>query len=201
MFKDKLKQLRLDKGVTQSDIANVIGVSSATIGNYEQGTRKPRKSETWKKIADYFGVSIDYLIDENDVSQDNMHNGIVYRSEKEIENYVKTLTEEELRLIVKRNMMGYIPNHSESRYEIGTFGHFLEMFFGGEYTSQGFELYNEHDEMIDYGEYGIRNNFEDVEKIFKKYLECNMKQIQCYEGMRVLDCGIGLVNKVILEIE
>ena len=68
-----MKQLRLDKGVTQSDIANVIGVSSATIGNYEQGTRKPRKSETWEKIADYFGVSIDYLIDEDwNVLNDNI---------------------------------------------------------------------------------------------------------------------------------
>lgn len=130
-----------------------------------------------------------------------MHDGIMYRSEKEIDNYINTLTEEELRLIVKRNMMGFIPNNTKRKYDYGTFGGLLESIYGSEYTSQGFELYNEHDEMIDYGEYGIRNNFEDVEKIFKKYLECNMKQIQCYEGMRVLDCGIGLVNKVILEIE
>ena len=65
VFKDKIKQLRLDKGVTQSDIAKAIGVSPATIGNYEQGTREPRNNAMWQKLADYFGVSVDYLIDKN----------------------------------------------------------------------------------------------------------------------------------------
>lgn len=68
MFKDKLKQLRTDKGVTQSDIARTIGVSPATIGNYEQGTREPRNNAMWQKIADYFGVSVDYLMDKTETS-------------------------------------------------------------------------------------------------------------------------------------
>lgn len=68
MFKDRLKQLRMDKGVTQSDIANAIGVSPATIGNYEQGTREPRNNEMWKKLADYFEVSIDYLMDKSNTT-------------------------------------------------------------------------------------------------------------------------------------
>lgn len=65
MFKDRLKQLRLDNGVTQSDIAKAICVSPATIGNYEQGTREPRNNTMWQKLADYFGVSVDYLMDKN----------------------------------------------------------------------------------------------------------------------------------------
>lgn len=65
MFKDKLKQLRINKGVTQADIAKAIGVSAATIGNYEQGTREPRNNEMWQKLADYFSVSVDELMDKN----------------------------------------------------------------------------------------------------------------------------------------
>lgn len=68
MFKDKLKQLRLDKGVTQSDIATAIGVSPATIGNYEQGTREPRNNAMWQKLADYFDVTVDYLMDKTSTS-------------------------------------------------------------------------------------------------------------------------------------
>lgn len=64
MFKDRLKQLRIDKGVTQADIAKAIGVSAATIGNYEQGTREPRNNEMWQKLADYFCVSVDELMDK-----------------------------------------------------------------------------------------------------------------------------------------
>lgn len=50
MFKDKLKQLRTEHNLTQADVANALGVSSATIGNYEQGTREPRNHEMWQKL-------------------------------------------------------------------------------------------------------------------------------------------------------
>ena len=63
MFKDKLKQLRTEHNLTQAVVANELGVSSATIGNYEQGTREPRNHEMWQKIADYFNVSVDELMD------------------------------------------------------------------------------------------------------------------------------------------
>lgn len=63
MFKDKLKHLRIENNLTQADIAKAIGVSPATIGNYEQGTREPRNNEMWQKLADYFGISVDELMD------------------------------------------------------------------------------------------------------------------------------------------
>lgn len=65
MFKDKLKQLRIEQNLTQADIANAIGVSPGTIGNYEQGTREPRNNEMWQKLATYLGVSVDELMDKN----------------------------------------------------------------------------------------------------------------------------------------
>ena len=65
MFKDKLKHLRIENNLTQADIAKAIGVSPATIGNYEQGTREPRNNEMWKKLADYFNISVDELMDKD----------------------------------------------------------------------------------------------------------------------------------------
>lgn len=83
MFKDKLKQLRIQKGVTQADIATAIGVSPATIGNYEQGTREPRNNEMWKKIADFFGVSVDYLMDKTETSYASLRSRILPLEETE----------------------------------------------------------------------------------------------------------------------
>lgn len=201
MFKDKLKQLRLDKGVTQSDIAKAIGVSPATIGNYEQGTREPRRIETLEKIAEYFGVSVECLMDDNSINQYDMYNGIIYRSEKEIDNYIKTLTEDEMRLIIKRNMMSYVLCDYKTKYEPGTFGYFLEMNFDGiMFTTRGIELCDKNGEMIFYFEYGFKENFDDVIEIVKEYLNCRIIKIQSYVGLRVLDCGIGNVDKIILEI-
>lgn len=68
MFKDRLRQLRIERNLTQAEIAKAIGVSAATIGNYEQGTREPRNNEMWQKLADYFNVSVDELMDKSNIS-------------------------------------------------------------------------------------------------------------------------------------
>lgn len=60
-FKDKLVQLRKGTKLYQTDMAKKIGVARATYGAYEQGTRQP-DFDTLKKIADFFGVSTDYLL-------------------------------------------------------------------------------------------------------------------------------------------
>ena len=66
MFKDKLKQLRIERNLTQAEVAHAIGVSAATIGNYEQGTRQPRSNEVWQKLADCLGISVDELMDKTE---------------------------------------------------------------------------------------------------------------------------------------
>ena len=57
----KLKELRKAKGLLQSDIANALGISKATYSTYEIGTRTP-PADMLCKLADYFNVSVDYLL-------------------------------------------------------------------------------------------------------------------------------------------
>ena len=56
-----LKELRSHKNITQSDLASALGVSLGAVGNWESNKRMP-DYETLKKLADYFNVSIDYLL-------------------------------------------------------------------------------------------------------------------------------------------
>lgn len=60
MFKDILKQLRMEKGLLQNELALIIGKSKSTIGMYETGQRMAG-DKTLKKLSEYFNVSIDYL--------------------------------------------------------------------------------------------------------------------------------------------
>ena len=60
----KLKSLRENKGLLQKELGDKIGISASTIGMYEQNRRDP-DYDTLKKIAQYFNVSIDYLLDNN----------------------------------------------------------------------------------------------------------------------------------------
>lgn len=57
---NKLKELRKAKGISQAELARRTGVSNQAISFYETEKRQP-KIETWKKLADYFNVSIPYV--------------------------------------------------------------------------------------------------------------------------------------------
>lgn len=60
-FKDRLKNLRLNKGLSQVELAKELGVSHASIGMYEAGQRVPRDNIR-ELIADYFNVDTNYLM-------------------------------------------------------------------------------------------------------------------------------------------
>ena len=57
----KLKELRVSRGLSQKELAELFGVSNSTISMYEMGQREPDFA-TIVKFADFFGVSTDYLL-------------------------------------------------------------------------------------------------------------------------------------------
>lgn len=58
---ERLKDLRTEKGLTTSALGKIVGCSNPTITHYERGDREP-SLEMLCKLADFFGVSVDYLI-------------------------------------------------------------------------------------------------------------------------------------------
>lgn len=63
MFSQRLKELRESKGLLQENLADILEIPRSSIGQYESGEsdRIPRKDRL-EKIADYFNVSVDYLL-------------------------------------------------------------------------------------------------------------------------------------------
>ena len=57
----RLKELRKRKGISQLRLATDLNTTQNTISRYETGEREPGIAELIK-IADYFHVSVDYLI-------------------------------------------------------------------------------------------------------------------------------------------
>ena len=64
-FHERLKELRLQRKATQWDIANVLGVTDRAFRFYETGGREPTIAGLIA-LADYFGVTVDYLIGRTD---------------------------------------------------------------------------------------------------------------------------------------
>ena len=62
VFKERLKQKRVEVGMTQVQLAQSAGVTARTIQNYELGTRKPSNMEVVQKIADVLHTTTEYLL-------------------------------------------------------------------------------------------------------------------------------------------
>ena len=67
---DNLNMLRKNRNLTYLDIATGCGIALRTLKYYSAGERKP-DSDTLIALADYFGVSIDYLVGRTDKPEVN----------------------------------------------------------------------------------------------------------------------------------
>lgn len=105
---NRLKQLRLERGLLQSDIAKVIKKSERIVGFYETGERD-MNTETLSILADFFNVSIDYLLGKTDIR--NLENEFKFAYHKEIEG----LTEEEIKEALEFYKMVKNRNNKENK--------------------------------------------------------------------------------------
>lgn len=62
---ERLRELRLEKGILQKDVGKAIGVAANTITGYETGTREP-SLELLVALAKYYNTTTDYLLGVSD---------------------------------------------------------------------------------------------------------------------------------------
>ena len=65
-FSKRILMLRKQKGWSQPELARRVGTSGPIIGRYERGEMTP-SIEVAKKLADAFGVTLDYLVADRDL--------------------------------------------------------------------------------------------------------------------------------------
>ncbi|MEA4823860.1 hypothetical protein SDC9_210010 [bioreactor metagenome] len=66
-FGEKLRTLRQSKRLTQAELAASLRLTSRTLINYEQGKCLPKQTEVLARIATLFDVTVDYLMNDDDV--------------------------------------------------------------------------------------------------------------------------------------
>ena len=72
MLGDKIKSLRKKEGLTQQALASAIGVSRSAIGMLEKNLQGIG-NETLIKLADFFNVSVDYLLKNEYIEENKMY--------------------------------------------------------------------------------------------------------------------------------
>lgn len=65
-FAERINELRLSRDMTMEELGNKLGKTKSTISTWEKGTRSPKMGEL-EDIADFFNVSITYLLGLSDV--------------------------------------------------------------------------------------------------------------------------------------
>ena len=85
----RLKHLRIEKGLTQDELAKKLGVAKSTISLYETNAREPNFNML-TRIADFFNVTVDGLLGRGSLFP-------LGEREKEFMEYYKSLPEKEKR--------------------------------------------------------------------------------------------------------
>ena len=63
---DRIRNLRIDKDLTQQKVAEILNIAANTLSQYETGTRNI-PNDVLVKIADLYDTSVDYLLGRTDI--------------------------------------------------------------------------------------------------------------------------------------
>lgn len=82
---NRLKEIRESKGMTQTQLGEVIGAKKSAVSLWESGKRQI-DNNTLKSLADFFGVSVDYILgrDQEELAQDNVEIRVLARGAKQL---------------------------------------------------------------------------------------------------------------------
>lgn len=92
VFEERLKQKRMEAGMTQVQLAQSVGVTARTIQNYELGTRKPSNMEVVQKIADVLHTTTEYLLGSSGTYVVEAHEKGGSKAARDIEQLVSEVT-------------------------------------------------------------------------------------------------------------
>ncbi|WP_242360938.1 helix-turn-helix domain-containing protein [Limosilactobacillus antri] len=78
MSSNRIAELRHKKNMTLKELGNTLNMRDNTLSQYENNKREP-KLETWRKLADFFDVSVEYLMglsDQPHIPKDDTNKGL-----------------------------------------------------------------------------------------------------------------------------
>jgi len=91
---NRIKELRLEKNISQIDLAKLLNTSQQSVSFYEMGKRDP-DTKTLGILSDFFNVSIDYLLCKSDVKKPEKllddYNMLSEDSKQQLEKYIELL--------------------------------------------------------------------------------------------------------------
>lgn len=122
-----IEELRLDRGIHQKELGEYLNVSVATISHYETSTNMP-DAITLTRIADFFGVSTDYLLNRTRLKMDwntfkrtvKLSNGTNITADKVLTTFLKLSDESQADILklMELYLLSDNKRHSDNKSKI-----------------------------------------------------------------------------------
>lgn len=117
-FKDRFKELRLQSGLSQVEMANKLHISKSAVGAYETGDRTPTFSYLIE-LSDRFGVSIDWLVGKTVI--EHTPRPLLSDQQQRMLAYANKLNEKGItQLIAIADALSHTPDYVDSNQSIDT---------------------------------------------------------------------------------
>lgn len=107
-FKNRLKETRLNKNLTQKEVADHFKTSPQSYAQWEKGLRKP-SAENLQKLADFFNVSTDYLLGKSDIPDSESDIDLDFAIDNSVAYDGTPITDDD-REIIKNYLKEYFSN-------------------------------------------------------------------------------------------
>ena len=98
---NRIEELRRSRDLSQTALGKILGVDQSTISNWENEKREFDHQEL-HRLADFFGVSVDYLLCRDEKAPDTAEavSGAMTDKEKEFLTYARQMSEEQKGFLV-----------------------------------------------------------------------------------------------------
>lgn len=98
-FHERLRELRIQKGYSQQDLADRIDQTKQNVSQYERGVRRPNMDKL-QELCDIFNVSMDYITGKEDVTprlvdSEGIQDLDIFYKNKEIKQIAKDIFEKQ----------------------------------------------------------------------------------------------------------
>ena len=206
---ENLKKLRIEKGLNQNELAEILHITQASLSAYETKTKLPSLDVLFK-ISDYFSVSLDWLCGRD--SKRNSYTSFENMAEVILSSlFISKLSGLHMESDITRETIKYCKEHDEEWFKY--------------YGSLTFEsLFENSSDKLNYslGEYfckflfdlqelkkqlNILSDFDIKKNYFKMWLEKKLKEASSIGFSSSLECEFGedfifnALNELIKELD
>ena len=98
---ERLSDLCEEKGIKGGRMCTELGISKSLMTDLKSGRKKGVNAETAQKIASYFGVSVGYLLGEEEKEEKPTENDGLSENVKKLIDFAMTVPEDKVDLVLK----------------------------------------------------------------------------------------------------